>query len=97
MAGRAAALLTAAVLVVAGCGPEEPRISSTEYLDRCETELTRQDRQDDFSVPDIEAICRCTQQKLVERGDGDRRIDDPALGDGAQLARECALEVLSRE
>ena len=97
MAGRAAALLTAAALACAGCGPQEPEVSSAEYLDRCETELTRQDRQDDFSVPDIEAICRCTQDELVERGDGDKRIDDPSLGDGAQLARECALEVLSRE
>jgi hypothetical protein len=91
--GAAALLLTA--LALAGCG-DAPKVASDEYLDRCKTELMRQDRGDDFSEQDLEAICRCTQARLVARGDGDKALDDASLRDGRELFHECAVELLER-
>jgi hypothetical protein len=93
MARGAALLLTA--LALGACG-EAPKVSSDAYLDRCADELNRQDRGEGFSRPDLDAICRCTRDRLVARGDGDKRLDDPTLNDGAALARECAIALLKR-
>ena len=96
MAARAV-LLTVCAVALGACGSDEPRVSSAEYLAECAEQLNLQDDEQLFDERQVAAICKCTQDRLVERGDGDKRLDDASLDDGEQLGRECALEVLEAQ
>jgi hypothetical protein len=92
-----AAAVSAAFLTA--CGSDSPKVSSSEYLDRCKSEIgKRAKEQTTVKITDqqIADICKCTQDKLVAQDLGDKRIDDASLKDkGEPLGRECSLQVLT--
>jgi hypothetical protein len=94
------ALLAAAVSAacLTACGSDSPKVSSSGYLDRCKSEISKRAKeQTAVKITDqqIVDICKCTQDKLVAQGFGDKRIDDAALKDkGEPVGRDCTLQVL---
>jgi hypothetical protein len=91
-----------AVLVVAAfsvgftaCGGDDPTIDSSEYIKQCNSQIG--DSQDGvLTEKQVADICKCTQDKLVAQGLGNRKLDDEGLKDeGETVGRDCALQVVS--
>src|SRR4051794_40511157 len=92
-----ALVLTACALIGAGCGSSQPKISESGYIDKCVTELKKNDKLKNISEDKIKSVCVCTQKELVAKGFGDRKTDDS--GDDLQKAgtaagAKCAAQVL---
>ena len=93
-------LAVLATLALAACGSDSPKVSSSEYLDQCHSQL--KDRlKDEKTVKITDAqltdICKCTQDKLVAQGLGDKAVDDKSLTEekGQTIGRECSIKVLT--
>src|SRR3954452_16726235 len=89
-----------ATLALAACGSDSPKVSSSEYLDRCQSELKdRLKDQPTVKITDAQLadICKCTQDKLEAQGLGDKSIDDEELtwDKGETVGRECSVKVLT--
>src|SRR5689334_17721765 len=89
-----------ATFALAACGSDSPKVSSSEYIDRCKSEVgDRVKEQKAVKITDaqIEDICKCTQDKLVAEGLGDKNIDDEKLSEekGQEVGRECSVKVLT--
>jgi hypothetical protein len=93
----ALASLTCAV-ALAACGDDDKdTIASAEYIKQCEEQIgaSQTGVLDDQQVEDI---CKCTQDRLVEQGHGDKGLDDESLKDeGEKVGRDCALEVIGQQ
>ena len=86
--------LCAAALALGACGEDEETIGSAEYITQCEDQLKLQ-QSELIGEEQAAQICKCTQDKLVEQGLGDRGLDDESLRDeGEKVGRDCALEVI---
>lgn len=92
------ALLVSAVCVLGavGCGGSSaPKISSSEFLSKCKTDLGKS-QSGTFSAYQVSQLCACSQKKLVDQGLGDKRSDDKSLKDEATAAgRDCATAALT--
>jgi hypothetical protein len=80
-----------------GCGGSDaPKISSAEYVSKCDEELGKS--QTTLTKQQVDDICKCSQKKLVDGGFGDKRTDDDSFRDEARAAgRDCATEVLAKQ
>jgi hypothetical protein len=78
-----------------GCGgSDQPKISSAEYVTKCDEELGKS--QTTLTKAQVDDICKCSQKKLVDGGFGDKRTDDNSFQDEARAAgRDCAQEVIA--
>ena len=99
---RTATTITAvlAAITLAACGSDAPKVSSSEYIDRCKSEVgDRVKEQSAVKISDqqIADICQCTQDRLVAEGLGDKSIDDEELTKekGQELGRDCTIKVLT--
>ena len=90
-----------AAVTLAACGSDAPKVSSSEYLTKCQDELSKKLKEQaaaaNISDSQVADICKCTQDKLVARGDGDKQTDDNSLTEelGQNIGRECAAKVLA--
>jgi hypothetical protein len=82
-------------LAFTACGSDDPTIDSAEYIKQCNEQIGKS-QEGVLTEKQVTDICKCTQDKLVEQGFGDRKLDDNGLKDeGETVGRECAVQVVS--
>jgi hypothetical protein len=97
MTARLLSLLAVAACSAAltACGGDDPTIDSAEYIKQCNAQISKS-QEGVLTDKQVADICKCTQDKLVAQGLGDRKLDDEGLKDeGETVGRDCALQVVS--
>ena len=93
-------LAVSAAVGLAGCGSSAPKVSSSDFVSKCtgNAEITKAVKQIGGTSAKVDALCKCVQKRLVDKGFGNRTTDDQSTdirNAGRDAGVACAMQVLT--